>query len=184
MKRIPLLSLVVGSFAGVFLISSLVACAPVNDKIHWETVNEKDFSVLMPGKPVKSEENTSTSAGPISARTFTVDVEREEYSVTSTEYPHTQRMDSIEPAKIFDLTRDKLLAMRTARKLLSEKEISLNSYPGREVIFEDPTEGSINTVRLYWAKPRLHTVIFARLKAQAPSGNAQKFLDSFKILAQ
>jgi hypothetical protein len=183
-KRITLLLLVLGGIARLFFISSLVTCAPVKDKIRWETVSEKGFSVLMPGKPVKGEESTTSSAGPITAHTFKVDVEREEYSLTYTDYPHTPRMDSIEPAKIFDFSRDKVLAMRTTRKVLTEKEISLNGYPGRELIYEDPTEPSINIVRLYWAKPRLYLVVFARLKTESLSGNAQKFLDSFKILSQ
>jgi len=179
MKHRALLVLVV---PGIFL-SSLGACAPM-EKIQWETVSDPGFSILMPGKPVKSEEKSLTAGGEISAHTLTVDVDREEFSFTYSDYPHTQRMDSIEAAQIFDLTRNNLLAMKATRKLISEKEIALNSNPGREVIFEDASEGSSNTVRLYWAKPRLYTVVFARIKSRNPSGNSQKFLDSFKILSQ
>jgi hypothetical protein len=182
MKRVALLFMVIEGI----LLSSLVACAPAKEKekIQWETVSEPGFSISMPGKPIKSEENSIASGFEISAHTLTVDVDREEYSLTYSDCPHTQRMDSIEPAQIFDLTQNKLLAMKTGRKLVSEKDLTLNSNPGREVIFEDPSEGAVNTVRLYWVKPRLYTLVFARLKARAPSANSQKFLDSFKILSQ
>jgi hypothetical protein len=81
--------------------------------------------------------------------------------------------------------RDKLISNGEGRKVLSEREISLNGYPGRETVIEDPTKGSISLLRTYWVKPpRLYAITFARLKAQSLSADDQKFLDSFKILSQ
>ena len=170
-----------GAISGVVRrVTAIAASLPVNDKIQWQTVSEGGFSVSMPGKPVKNEETASSAT----AHTFTVDVDHEEYFVSYTEYPHTQQFDSVDPAKLFDFLRDKMISTKGG-KVLSERTISLNNYPGRETVIEDPTEGSINLVRAYWVKPpRLYTIMFIRLKSQSLSANGQKFLDSLKILSQ
>ena len=185
---VALLALFGGISDGVRRVGSAVANPPVSDKIQWQTVSEDGFSALMPGKPVKHDETNTTGAGPVTVRSFLVDLERgenwQEYTVTCTEYPRTPTWESVDPAKIFDVMRRSFISTET--KVLVDREISLDGNPGREIVFENPKDASGFTVvsRLYWAKPRLYTTSFMRHTTQDSSANGRKFLDSFKILSQ
>jgi hypothetical protein len=187
---VALLALFGGISGAVRRVGSAVANAPVNDKIQWETVSEAGFSVSMPGKPVKHEETNTTAAGPVTVHSFQVDIESgenwQEYTVTTTEYPHTPAFDKADPAKIFGVMRRNFISTET--KVLIDREIALDGNPGREIVVENPKDappGFTLVVRLYWAKPRLYTTGFMRhTNREESSANGQKFLDSFKILSQ
>lgn len=184
---VALLALFGGISGVVRRVASVAASPPVNE-VQWETVSEGGFSVSMPGKPVKHEETITTAAGPATTRTFTVDLGRDEYwqeyTVGYTEYPSTPKIDSIDPAKIFDVLRHTYISTET--KVLREREISLNGSPGREIVVENPKDASGFTlvIRGHWVKPRFYTLAFMRHTTQDSSANSRKFLDSFKILSQ
>ncbi|MEW6207271.1 MAG: hypothetical protein AB1631_02825 [Acidobacteriota bacterium] len=85
-----------------------------------------------------------------------------------------------------DSGREQAIASEKGR-LLSEKNISLNGYTGREMVVE-LSEGILKT-RMYVTRQRLYQIIVVMPKPRASTGEkirfeesiADKFLDSFKL---
>lgn len=71
-------------------------------------------------------------------------------------------------------------------KVVTEREISVSGYPGREVVVEAPkdAEGFTLVYRVYWSSPRLITTGFMTRTNKNFSENRQKVLDSLKLLTQ
>src|ERR1044072_8914494 len=82
--------------------------------------------------------------------------------------------------RILDLARDLVLTV-TGGKLLSDKEISLDSFPGREVRIEK--DKRIWTLHAYIVKGRMYQLTTTEPKAKEQSPDTTKFFDSFKLLA-
>lgn len=177
---------VVSRVGSVAASTPTAANAPVENQLKWQTVSENGFSVLMPGKPVTNERTNDTAEGPVLVRGFVVDTGGEEYYMTYSQYPDTQKWNAIDPQKLFDAVLKTGMLSQGNRKVVSQRELSLNGHPGQETVIEDDApDGSIYLIRNYWVKPpRLYGVEFFRPKSHNLSANAKKFLDSFKILSQ
>ena len=66
-------------------------------------------------------------------------------------------------------------------KLLSEKDISLVDYPGKEVKISFDNNTKMITLKTYLAKSKNYTVEIVALTGKEVNSTATKFFDSFKI---
>lgn len=137
------------------------------------------FSVMLPGEPTQGSLRRDAAAGPATSLLYEVTSGGLKYVVSYTDYPF-----SAEGAE-----RDKLLDMGAEAgitgaggKVASNKPISLGDHPGREVKGE--TKGFLYQSRVYLVKQRLYLLIVWQPPGGGGSEEADKFLDSFKLVAQ
>jgi hypothetical protein len=147
----------------------------------WVVFSPKDggFSVKLPSKPTEQSLPQSTEAGRTPPPLYELTSGGLKYVITYKDHPF-----SVEGAQ-----RDKLLDMGAEAgitgaggKVVSNKPISLDDYPGREVKGE--MGGFLNQSRVYLVKQRLYLLIVWLPADKAGSENAAKFLESFKIVAR
>jgi hypothetical protein len=144
----------------------------------WFKSTEENFTISMPGEP--KQERTSVR-GPFGNSHHIYSIESNGISYTLSysafEYPATQPQ---EIKRILDFARDMVL-MVTGGKVLSDKDISLESFPGREVRIEKNKQ--IWTLHAYVVKGRMYQLLTTEPKAKEQSPNTTKFFASFKLLA-
>jgi hypothetical protein len=139
------------------------------------------FVVEAPGSFQEQRETLQTPHGPLEMYTFDCKSkgERPWFTLMYTDYPSSILMQGSET--ILNSSRDGAVA-RIRGQLLSEQRISLNGYPGREIIVESgQVEGKI---RLYLVKQRLYGVMATTFHSQLSSREVSRFLDSFKLLVE
>lgn len=149
------------------------------------TSTEGRFTVLMPGTPKTERQTQNTQLGPINIQAFAVARQQESvaYIVAYSDFPNNF-VQKANIQKLLDGARDG--ALRAAQgKLLSQRNISLNGYPGREFEFVNPV-GLITKNRMYLVNGRLYQVIVVTKQDTQKylSRSIAGFLNSFKLLAR
>ena len=142
---------------------------------------EGRFSILVPRTPRETTETTKTELGTLDEHTFTVIHGDIAYIVNYGEYP--QSFINADHYAMLDSLRDGAVESVGGR-LLSERAISINGYPGREikVKISSSSETAIMQVRIYIVRNRLYYVYTMAPETRASSPTIKKFLDSFKLL--
>ena len=82
--------------------------------------------------------------------------------------------------KVFDSSRDGAVA-NLEGKLVSESDIKLGDYPGREIRIGVEDGKQVFRARVYLVDRRLYQVVVFGSKEAATSKQADKFFDSFKL---
>jgi hypothetical protein len=137
------------------------------------------FSVLLPLTPTEHKQRLKTSAGPITVTLFIADEKKIEctFVVGYSQYPE----GSIGPRtaeKRLDNARDGAVASAKG-KLKSEKVITLDGHPGRELEIES-AKGMVRT-RLVAVKNRLYQTMVVGSASLVRGKEAEHFLKSFKL---
>jgi len=132
---------------------------------------EGHFSVLFPGKPAHETEAHELYAG----HSFTAETEWATYAVMYADF----KAAIGDPGGALDGARDVLLA---GKELVSETEMKLNGYAGRELKVKSGGGMAVSVTRLYLVGNRLYnvTVVFAPAGTYDPAG-VEKFFSSFKL---
>lgn len=116
------------------------------------------FSVQLPGKPTEEIESIDTAAGKVPMHISLLAVQyKDSFAVCVTAYNDfpSELSDETAVRRVLDNGRDELLA-KTSRQLISEKEIQLDSWLGREIRFYD---GDVSMIqRSFVVKNRLYQV--------------------------
>ncbi len=161
----------------VFAVVAL-ACGGLTTK--WETVNEGGMTVEMPGKPQKQTQTVQSPAGPVTVNILSVERSSEAFMVAYNEFPAQIANALTDPKLLLDSGRDG--ALRNVNgKLTSERNVTIGSYPGREIVGEVPDKKASFTARIYWAKPRLYQAIYISPQGKSITDDGKKFLDSLKL---
>lgn len=183
--------LLVSTLISLCLVSSFAQTEPPSNEALAESGTwikaapaNKGFTVLLPGKPAEA---SLPIAGRPELENFTLSMETTlaGYVVSYVPFPS----DVTDPAaikEILDRGREGGLAS-TKAKLISEKEIKLNDYFGREWVIELP--GNLrSTARAYWVKRRLYQTVFVSPaayntpeKIRLSQDAKVRFLDSFTL---
>jgi hypothetical protein len=139
------------------------------------------FSILVPRTPRETAETTETEIGTLDEHTFTVIHGDIAYIVNYGDYP--QSLMNADHHAMLNALRDGAVESVGGR-LLSERAISINGYPGREVKVKisSSSETVIMQVRIYVVRNRLYYIYTMAPEARASSPDIKKFLDSFKLL--
>lgn len=162
------------------LVTVLMGC----QKTDWKEFKPSDgrFSVLMPGNPDTQTEQVNTSAGAVDLHVFTSALGNSGYIVGYGDYP-ASLIQTSSPASFLDGIRDGAVSSPKG-KLTSERVLSSDNNPGRELKIESPDGKHIIFGRYYLVGNRLYQALAINPKEQAFGADATKFLDSFKLLAQ
>lgn len=137
------------------------------------TSREGGFSVLMPGTPMYKTRVLDTNVGQIIAHYFMLESQDGTYMVMYNDFP-MQPSDS----------HAMLSAVRNGNaqggKLIAERDISVDGYPGKLVQVEKGEYTVINAIFL--VDQRLYQVMFSRPKTEALPAEAAEFFRSFKLI--
>ena len=152
----------------------------------WTEFSSADgaFSVLMPGTPTEETQTEDTDLGPIDVHLFTFEKGEVAYLVGYNVFPAAV-VEAATPAVLLDSARDG--QVETVKgTLVSETEITLGTYPGRDL--EIQVEGSDGTSslrsRLFMVGDRLYQLVVGGPKGQSTSADTIKFLDSFELVGE
>jgi hypothetical protein len=139
----------------------------------------------MPGTPVERKQTAESPIGPIRIDTFTLAKGRDEFTVSFTDYPVA--ILNSKPETILEGVQISVEADLRAQ-VLDERPTSLDGYPGWQYTLELPESklpgGGIYKARAYLVKQRLYQVVAVTPKADAPSKDAEEFVQSFRLSAE
>ena len=153
----------------------------------WEeySLTDGQFIVSMPAKPASQAIPLDSKAGSLVAHILALDTAHESYVVTYVEFP--ARLDEQSKSKvILDGTRDKEL-VKVGGRLVKESDVSINSYPGRELTIEVADGFWVD--RIYLVGKRLYAVSAFTSKAasgvmeitESQHAVIRRYLESFKL---
>ncbi len=128
-----------------------------------------NFTVLMPGKPTQKSE---TDADGSVTNDFTVVNGETVYLVTYADL--VKEVTQLKPTEIFDAVCEGYAA--DGDKLINQREIKLNGYPGRSVELK-ATDGISGKASMYLIKNRLYQLLVISSKVE----DEKRFFDSFQI---
>lgn len=134
------------------------------------------FSAMMPSKPDEVVNKTPTGE---EAHTFSIVSALSNLKAISVSY--VERPTAVQGGadKLLDLARDTAAANLDGR-VLSEKPITLGSFPGREIKLALP-KGNVVKERIFLAHNRQYTAMVITAPANANAPEVSRFFDSFKI---
>jgi hypothetical protein len=144
----------------------------------WKTVQPEKggFTCEMPGEAKKATQNVFTAAGPISVVTYSLEQAKGTYMVSATAIPSNAPAAST--VQRLDGARDG--AVKNVKgKLLSEKQIRLDKYPGRELLIE-PRAGVYIHQRIFMVEDRLIQAVTVSPSKEA-TGDIARFFNSIKL---
>jgi hypothetical protein len=135
---------------------------------------EGGFSVLAPAEPTKQEVEVLSDFGPIKVHLLqSISMSPiAACTVMYSDYP-----DEAAARKIFD-QRSESIAKNG--KIVSDKEISLDGYPGSEMRTKDGP-GTFMVNRMILVKKRVYQVMTVSQEADVDSPQLRKFLESFRL---
>jgi hypothetical protein len=145
------------------------------------TNNECGFVVEFPSKPFENPYTLSNRQNVISYRQFASTLARDQVFMVATLATSVTNNYSDEQTELLLDTAAKGL-LKEGGQLLSEREISLGKFPGKEVEII-MTNGNFATMRFYQVEHDLQEVIVTVPSADRRSTNISYFLNSFNTLS-
>lgn len=146
----------------------------------WQTVSESGFSIQMPGTPSKNEQSIPSAAGPLPIHMYTLSHGYEGYITGYTEYPDYV-FSAAEPEDLLDGAQQGAIT-NVQGQVTSQRKISINGNPGREIVGTSPSKNIGFTARVYLVKPRMYMLVYTQFDQTKPiSEHGKKFLDSFQL---
>ncbi|HCN19236.1 MAG: hypothetical protein A2060_04080 [Planctomycetes bacterium GWA2_50_13] len=169
----------------LFLVSTTTSIGYASGSREEFSSSEGRFSAWFPNKPAEEVQTLNSPIGQLKLHIFMVTGEKHFFCVGYCDYPYAG-VQTVPVSVLLDGARDGALEnlQRIVKAtLLSEKSISLNGYPGREIKVK--CEGSKYTViswgRYYLVENRLYSVAVTSPVQEIDSTIPQRFLDSFQF---
>ena len=160
------------------LLLSLTCAGRASAAEKWKEFKSEGgrFSVLLPGQPKEEAQTKATTGGEVQTHRLNLDLGHVAYAIAYTDLP-ADRVAAVTPNVILDGIRDD-----NAKKgvLRSNKTITLDGNPGRELVTEDAKD-VITRMRVYMVKNRLYQIVVTSEKKTDSPDDVKKMLDSFKL---
>ena len=168
----------------LILLALLGSAGRAQAPSEWKTFTHAQgrFSVRVPGTPAEDDaEKKPDDSSPVS-HTFTLTYKDTAYILSFTDFPPNQ-IAAAPPAAFLKAARDGGVN-NVKGKLISESEIKVNGFPGRDVIASLPLDGKQGSAhfRIVLAKNRLYMALFVGPGGSAGQARVDTFLKSFQIL--
>lgn len=157
-------------------VSSVIAAAPEWKKF---SPDKGRFSVLMPNEKIDSLKPDVNDKGEIddSSKTYISTVEESAFLVSYTDFK--EDITQIPPSEVLDSAIGGMVS--GGRKLLSQKDITLDTYSGREIKVLDEKAKVTMTGRVFIVKQRMYMLLVAGGKEPQVS-DMSKFFNSFQLI--
>ena len=147
----------------------------------YELISEEGhFSIMMPGKPLQNIERVQTQLATIEVHFFAIEYDNIAYVVTYSDYPQDY-VEHVDIKDLLDQSRDGFVSSVKGR-LLSDKYISYEGYPGIESMIESQDANAILLSRRYIVDSRLYQLIVIGSKENTSPDSFSSFFDSFTLL--
>jgi TonB family protein len=156
---------------------------------------EGGFSVRMPAEPRLLQQETNTPLGKLPTFLYVAQTGARGHMVAYTDFPQYSESPDFVSA-VLNGARDKVVASDSGRKLLSEKEVTIGAYSGREWLVAD--DQLLYRAETFLAKGRLYQLLlvaplnfaFSNGRASADAADrtdfyediSKRFFGSFKML--
>lgn len=175
----------------LFVVTALLcrgigACSaqpPSSDAWAPLTSEKGRFTASLPGTPTLTTSHDSTPVGEITEYTYTLDTPSETYTINYQDLPTLAVMFG-GSGRIYSGARDGFLkdAGGTA---ISFTQIVADAHHGRQLLYQAPASGSKpaqqGRMQMFLVRHRLYVVAVSWPQG-ASSANADRFLNSFKII--
>lgn len=106
------------------------------------------------------------------------------YEVSYWDVANLPKMDKVTLTKSFDIRRDEIMLAKSASALISERDVRLGKFRGREIVLE--AGGARVMARMYIVGKRHYNVVVTLSGVESEdtmrSRKTVEFLDSFEIL--
>jgi len=149
----------------------------------WKLFTPKDggYSVSLPGEPTEAKQDVKTATGNIEVTFYALEAKDGAYVVSHSAFPESALKGGTDDKRL-DNARDGAVASAKGR-MKSEKKLTLDGFPGREVVIETDAKGmkAVRT-RIYAVNKRLFQTLVVGPKSFVQGKDATMFLDSFKLV--
>lgn len=160
---------------------SATTIAAVTTNWYSYTAKDNSYSVKFPNQPQEENESVNTSLGTLNYLQVMYEdtVNNRAYLTTSQKFP--VGANQINAEEFLDEVRDGQAEGGKAT-IISEKKISLNGFPGREITFKEQ-QGMAMKSRIFIDPkgPTLYQIILVAEDGNLAFPEAQAFLESFAI---
>lgn len=150
----------------------------------WQQIGSQDgrFALMMPEFPEYDVQEVLTPVGPLDLHIFSVSSEDSVFMAAYNDYPEFV-VSSSDVGKMLDGARDGAVS-NVDGTLLSENQIRLQGYPGRELWIEADVDGEegLARARIFLVGRRMYQILVAGPKRQFPSQDAERCLNSFLLV--
>jgi hypothetical protein len=168
-----------------FSILTLVSIYSFTVATDWYLFENTFSTIEFPAKPVLNTQGLPSAVGKLKMETAFLEPTDKNvylYGLLVSEYPDSL-INSDKKEKLAPFFRSAIdgSIKDTKSKLLSEKEISIEKYPGREVRMDYGNGKAIVTMRLYLIKNKMTIVQIITPTVILDSVNKYRFLNSFKL---
>jgi len=160
----------------MFLLSLLHGMGAASSSNNWNlfTSQEGNFSALFPGEPKEKTQNELV----FKVHSFAFEKRNTAYLVLYVDYPEKLHVSPTE--QTFDGARNG--ALGKDGKLLQEKSITIEGFPGREIQVNKNKGEAFIVDRYFLAANRMYQIMAVVPKQDQSSTNISYFLNSFSLL--
>jgi hypothetical protein len=154
----------------------------------WEIYEVADFKAKFPSKPTYETQVVNSAVGNLTMHIHMLDAsntgtgENLVYGIISTEYPDSS-IDSNDPELMSNMFRGAIdgAVKNVKGKLLSENNISIDKYPGREIKVDYGDGAAFIRMRLYLVKNKMYILQTITLADKDNNASINEFLNSFQL---
>lgn len=147
----------------------------------YELISEEGlFSIMMPAKPLQSIERVQTQHATVEVHFFASEYNNVGYVVTYSDYPQDY-VEDVDIKSLLERLRDGFVSSVKGR-LLSDRYIRYEGYPGIESMIESQDGNAILLSRRYIVDSRLYQLMVIGSKENTSPDSFSSFFDSFTLL--
>ena len=150
----------------------------------WQQIGSQDgrFALMMPEFPNYDVQEVLTPVGTLELHIFSVSSADSVFMAAYNDYPEFV-VSSSDVGNMLDGARDGAVS-NVGGTLLSENQIRLQGYPGRELWIEADVDGQegLARARIFLVGRRMYQILVAGPKSQFPSQDAERCLNSFLLV--
>ena len=157
----------------------------------WYVLNLKAYGCKLefPGEPTQKKQKINSTIGKLKMDMYIYEPaaqakdENMVYLFNYTEYPSSQvNSGDTEALDTFFDNAIKGAVNTVSGKLLSEKDIAIGKYPGREAKIDYKEGVAIITIRLYLVENKLYMLETIAETQKDPNASITKFMNSFALI--
>jgi len=171
-------------FTGMIMLLFTMSFATIGD---WFLFDSKEFSIEFPKQPAASSQNINTAIGDLKMDIFMYDASKDGdenflYGLITSEYPDSLiNSKKVEILPTFFRNSIDGTVKDVQGKLLSEKVIEINGFPGREVKVDFQNGLAVIKMRMYLINNKMIVSQTITETSRDNNPGVLKFHDSFKL---
>lgn len=179
----------------IFTILSLIAVTLISTAFdtagEWFLFKGEGYEVAFPVKPESQTRTIPSQIGELTMSINMYDASKSDkkddnyvYMTNSTVYP-ADKISSDKKDNLADVFRGAIdgAVKNVDGKLISEKEIELSGYPGREFKVDFQNGLAVISARCYLVKNRMYIAQVITETKKHPNASMDKFFNSFRIVS-